>query len=310
MEHSCIDSDEGEHAVTPSVHVSTHSTGSTFESVNAIQRDSSSDMYSPQNVGWSSGVNSSPGVRKSASFTSNTTSTAPYDYSDMSGWNRGSSTYVPQKPRPFSPEDVRNFGSHGVTRTLEVLEPTRAEVYEINHILGEDLSAEQVADQNYLAQLRLYNNLVKRGYTPVESKSDFIRNAHLKNEHTLCGGKYIHKCSAAGGIMYLSPAIWNKIADDRCVVCVYLGAKANEFMYFNSIGDILEWIGEDDIIIKLTGEEKAEVVRVLYSGVLNGVKGTAYTLIRINSNEKYNSLFAQLPSSDSINESEENEDDY
>lgn len=309
-EHDCIDSDEVEHAVTPSVHVSTHSTGSIFESVNAVQRDSSSDMYSPQNVGWSSGVNSSPGVRKSASFTSNTASTAPYDYSDMSGWNRGCSTYVPQKPRPFSPEDVRNFGSHGVTRTLEVLEPTRAEVNEINHIVGEDLSAEQVADQNYLAQLRLYNNLVKRGYTPVESKSDFIRNAHLKNEHTLCGGKYIHKCSAAGGIMYLSPAIWNKIADDRCVVCVYLGAKANEFMYFNSIGDILEWIGEDDIIIKLTGEEKAEVVRVLYSGVLNGVKGTAYTLIRINSNEKYNSLFAQLPSSDSINEAEENEDDY
>ena len=309
-EHGCIDSDEGDHAVTSSVHVSTHSTGSTFEPVNAVQKDSSSDMYSSQNVGWSSGVNSSPGVRKSTSFTSNTTSAAPYDYSDMSGWNRGSRTYVPQKPRPFSPEDVRNFGSHGVTRTLEVLEPTRAEVNEINHILGEDLSAEQVADQNYLAQLRLYNNLVKRGYTPVESKSDFIRNAHLKNEHTLCGGKYIHKCSAAGGIMYLSPVIWNKIADDRCVVCVYLGAKANEFMYFNSIGDILEWIGEDDIIIKLTGEEKAEVVRVLYSGVLNGVKGTAYTLIRINSNEKYNSLFAQLPSSDSINESEENDDDY
>lgn len=309
-EHGCIDSDEGDHAVTSSVHVSTHSTGSTFEPVNAVQKDSSSDMYSSQNVGWSSGVNSSPGVRKSTSFTSNTTSAAPYEYSDMSGWNRGSRTYVPQKPRPFSPEDVRNFGSHGVTRTLEVLEPTRAEVNEINHILGEDLSAEQVADQNYLAQLRLYNNLVKRGYTPVESKSDFIRNAHLKNEHTLCGGKYIHKCSAAGGIMYLSPVIWNKIADDRCVVCVYLGAKANEFMYFNSIGDILEWIGEDDIIIKLTGEEKAEVVRVLYSGVLNGVKGTAYTLIRINSNEKYNSLFAQLPSSDSINESEENDDDY
>ena len=231
-------------------------------------------------------------------------------YGDMNGWGSSKSNYTPQVPKPFSPEDVRNFGSHGVTRTLEVLDPTRAEVNEINHILGEDLSAEQVADQNYLAQLRLYNNLVKRGYTPVESKSDFIRNAHLKNEHTLCGGKYIHKCSAAGGIMYLSPAIWNKIADDRCVVCVYLGAKANEFMYFNSIGDILEWIGEDDIIIKLTGEEKAEVVRVLYSGVLNEVKGTAYTLIRINSNEKYNSLFAQLPSSDSINESEENEDDY
>lgn len=231
-------------------------------------------------------------------------------YSDMNGWEGLRGNYTPQAPKPYSPEDVRNFGSHGETRTLEVLEPTTSEVAEINRILGEDLSSEQVADQNYLAQLRLYNNLVKRGMTPNESKDDFVRNAHMKNEHTINGGKYIHKCSAAGGIMYLSPSIWNKIADDRCVVCVYLGAKSNEFMYFNSIDDILEWVGEDDIVIKLTGEEKADVVEELYSGVLNGVKGTAYTLIRINSNEKYNSLFAQLPTNNDINETEEDEDEY
>lgn len=231
-------------------------------------------------------------------------------YSDMTGWEGSRDYYTPQAPKPFSPEDVRNFGSHGVTRTLEVLEPTTSEVAEINRILGEDLSSEQVADQNYLAQLRLYNNLVKKGMIPNESKDDFVRNAHMKNEHAINGGKYIHKCSAAGGIMYLSPAIWNKIADDRCVVCVYLGAKSNEFMYFNSIDDILKWVGEDDIIIKLTGEEKADVVEELYSGILDGVKGTAYTLIRINSNEKYNSLFAQLPENNVINETEEDLDEY
>ena len=252
-----------------------------------------------------------PRERKSSSNTTPTkASEGTHSYSDMNGWEGSRSSYIPQAPKPFSPEDVRNFGSRGVTRTLEVLEPTSSEVAEINRILGEDLSPEQVADQNYLAQLRLFNNLEKRGMTPNESKEDFVRNAHMKNEHTINGGKYIHKCSAAGGIMYLSPSIWNKIADDRCVVCVYLGAKANEFMYFNSIDDILEWVGEDDIVIKLTGEEKADVVEELYSGVLNGVKGTAYTLIRINSNEKYNSLFAQLPTNNEINETEENEDEY
>jgi hypothetical protein len=40
-----------------------------------------------------------------------------------------------------------------------------------------------------------------------------------------------------------------------------LGAKANDFMYFNSTEDILDWIREDDILIKLTGEEKADVVQ-------------------------------------------------
>ena len=109
--------------------------------------------------------------------------------------------------------------------------------------------------------------------------------------------------------MYLSPSIWNKIADDRCVVCVYLGAKANEFMYFHSLDEILDWIGEDDIVIKLTGEEKVDVVQELYSGVLYGKKGTAYTLIRINSNEKYNSVFAPLADKE-INQDEENPEDY
>ncbi|MDE6578805.1 MAG: hypothetical protein K2K58_11625 [Muribaculaceae bacterium] len=252
-----------------------------------------------------------PRQRKPSSYTTPTKAgKGTRSYSDLNGWEGSGINYTPQAPKPFSPEDVRNFGSHGVTRTLDVLEPTTSEVAEINSILGEDLSSEQVADQNYLAQLRLYNSLVKRGLIPNESKDDFVRNAHMKNEHTVSGGKYIHKCSAAGGIMYLSPSIWNKIADDRCVVCVYLGAKSNEFMYFNSIDEILKWVGEDDIVIKLTGEEKADVVEELYSGILNGVKGTAYTLIRINSNEKYNSLFAQLLTNDDINETEENEDEY
>lgn len=231
------------------------------------------------------------------------------DYPDMRGWEGGSSSYTPQKPKPYSPEDVRNFGSNGIPMELAVLEPTKAEINEVNTLLGENMTAEQIADQNYLAQLRLYYNLVEKGYNPDESKADFVRNAHLKNEHTLSGGKYIHKCSAAGGIMYLSPSIWNKIEDDRCVVCVYLGAKANEFKYFNSIDDILECIGKDDIIIKLTGEEKVRVVRTLYSGVLEGVKGTAYTLIRIKSNEKYNSVFAPLQRGD-MNSEEEKEEDY
>lgn len=231
-------------------------------------------------------------------------------YSDLGGWNDRDRGHVPLPPKPFSPEDVSQFGSHGKTRSLPVLEPTTSEISEINSLLGEDLTPEQVADQNYLAQLRLYNNLVHKGYQPDESKSDFIRNASLKNEHTLSGGnKYIHKCSAAGGIMYLSPSIWNKIADDRCVVCVYLGAKANDFMYFNSLEEILDWIGEDDIVIKLTGDEKADVVETLYSGVLNGVKGTAYTLIRINSNEKYNSVFAPLKNDD-IEDTKEDENEY
>ena len=222
---------------------------------------------------------------------------------DHDGWNDASRVYTPLPPKPFSPEDVRNFGSNGKQRTLEILEPSNVEIDTINRLLDGDLSSEQIADQNYLAQYRLYQDLIRRNMIPEESESDFVRNAHLKNEHILKGGKYIHKCSAVGGIMYLSPSIWNKIADDRCVVCVYLGAKADEFMYFYSIEDILNWVREDDIIIKLTGEEKADVVQKLYSGILKGVKGTAYTMIRIGSNEKYNSIFAPMTQDPNANNS-------
>ena len=281
------------------------------------QTDDNKDVNEPKRTRSDKGsthdypTSKEPRERKTSTYSTPTKAgEGTSSYSDMNGWEGYRGSYTPKAPKPFSPEDVRSFGSHGVTRTLEVLEPTTSEVAEINRILGEDLSPEQVADQNYLAQLRLYNNLIKRGMTPNESKDDFVRNAHLKNEHTINGGKYIHKCSAAGGIMYLSPSIWNKIADDRCVVCVYLGAKSNEFMYINSIDDILKWIGEDDIVIKLTGEEKVDVVEELYSGVLYGKKGTAYTLIRINSNEKYNSLFAKLPANNDINETEEDENEY
>ena len=102
--------------------------------------------------------------------------------------------------------------------------------------------------------------------------------------------------------MYLSPSIWNKLSDERCIVCVYLGHKANEFMYFQSIAEILQWIADDSILIKLTGAEKVKVVETLYSGVLKGITGSAYTMIRINSNEQYNSLFANLLDSNSPQE--------
>lgn len=206
------------------------------------------------------------------------------------------STYnLPQSKTPWvpTPEERERFGSHGIAHTLRTLDPMRSEIDEINRILGEDLSPDEVINQNYLAQLRLLKVLRDNNITPDETDSDFIRNASAIKH--LCGKKYVHKCSAKGGIMYLSPSIWNKVTEDKCIVCVYYGAKQNEFKLFFSTDDILGWVNEDDIVIKLTGEEKAKVVQTLYSGVLNGVKGTAYTLIRIKSDEKYNSLFAELP---------------
>ena len=65
-------------------------------------------------------------------------------------------------------------------------------------------------------------------------------------------------------------------------------------MYLCSTEDILKWVHEDDILIKITGKEKVDVVNTLYNGVLKGVIGTAYTMLRVASNATYNSIFAPL----------------
>ena len=196
------------------------------------------------------------------------------------------------EPREWTEEDIKRIKSKGVARCLSEGNAERIEIEQLNNLLGANMTAEEIADTNYLAQMRLYQNLLDNNYNPEESLKDFVRSR--KREHNLSSGKYIHKCSAKYGIVYISPSIWNKVASGKCIVCVYLGKRAKDFMYLNSIEDILKWIYEDDILIKLTGEEKVDVVNSLYNGVLDGVKGTVYTMIRVASNAIYNPVFAQL----------------
>lgn len=196
------------------------------------------------------------------------------------------------EPREWTKDDIERIKSKGVARCLSEGDAELIELEQLNTLLGSNMSAEEIADTNYLAQMRLYQNLVDYGYEPVEDLEEFVKSN--KTEHSLSSGKYIHKCSAKYGIVYISPSIWNKVASGKCVICVYLGKRAKDFMYLHSIEDILKWIHEDDILIKLTGEEKMNVVNNLYNGVLEGVTGTAYTMIRVASNAIYNPVFAPL----------------
>lgn len=196
------------------------------------------------------------------------------------------------EPREWTKDDIERIKSKGVARCLSEGDAEPIEIEQLNTLLGSNMSAEEIADTNYLAQMRLYQNLVDYGYEPKEDMKEFVKSNRM--EHSLSSGKYIHKCSAKYGIVYISPSIWNKVATGRCIVCVYLGKRAKDFMYLCSIEDILKWVHEDDILIKLTGGEKVDVVKTLYSGVLDGVTGTAYTMIRVASNAIYNSVFTPL----------------
>lgn len=194
--------------------------------------------------------------------------------------------------REWTKEDVERIKSKSVARCLSEGDAEPIEIEQLNTLFGSTMTAEEIADTNYLAQMRLYQNLIDNGYEPDECMEDFVKSKN--KEHNLTSGKYIHKCSAKYGIVYISPSIWNKVERGNCIICVYLDKRAKDFMYLRSIEDILTWIHEDDILIKLTGEEKADVVKTLYNGVLEGVSATVYTMIRVASNAIYNPVFAQL----------------
>lgn len=192
-------------------------------------------------------------------------------------------------PKPYTPEELERLRSHGSPLELESLAPTNEEI----DILAQcGIPVEQIADTNYLAQLRLYQNLIDLGEEPEETMEAFVNNANDVVTHKLKNGKYIHACSAARGVMYISPSVWNKVVDGKWVICVYLDGRGKNFHYINSAEEFLDLVKKDDVVIKITGKEKVDVVRKLYSGLLSGTKGTAYTLIRVASRTNMDAVFA------------------
>lgn len=209
-------------------------------------------------------------------------------------------------PKNFTKEEVERLRSHGTPLELESLPPTKEEI----DLLAQcGIKPEQIADTNYLAQLRLYQNLRNEMHAePEETMEEFVRNASDVTEHKLKDGRYIHTCSAARGVMYASPSVWNKMVDDKWKICVYLDGQGKNFHYINNAEDFLKLVEKDDVVIKITGKEKVDVVRALYTGILENVKGTAYTLIRVAARTNMDAVFAHYVGA--MAEAEDGNDDY
>lgn len=211
-----------------------------------------------------------------------------YDYEPLGSTPRSPRTR--KTPKPFTIEELNRLRSNGSPLELESLPATEDE---INVLAQYGISPEQIADTNYLAQLRLYMNLTKvMNEEPLEDLEDFIKNADDVSIHALKSGRYIHACSAARGVMYSSPSVWNKMIDDKWAICVYLDGRGKNFHYINSAEEFLKLVEKDDVVIKITGKDKVNIVNKLYSGLLGGVKGTAYTLIRVAARTNMDAVFA------------------
>ena len=280
-----------------------------------VEADVDEDVYTTDNASTTSS-------NTHTSNTSRASSNMPHkDYDPDRNGYMGSvdkdKDYQPVGERPYKPrtrkhlknftnEEVERLRSHGIPLELESLPPTREEI----DILAQcNIKPEQIADTNYLAQLRLYQNLTKEMHEePEESMEEFVHNASDVTVHKLKDGRYIHTCSAARGVMYASPSVWNKMVDDKWKICVYLDGQGKNFHYINNAEEFLKLVEKDDVVIKITGREKVDVVKTLYGGLLEGAKGTVYTLIRVAARTNMDAVFAHYVGA--MAESEDGNDDY
>lgn len=146
---------------------------------------------------------------------------------------------------------------------------------QLSEILGRAMETDIIMNENYIVRLRFYNEVVKKYGGAKMDIQDFVTNKHSKLESI--GNKFIHRCSARCGTLYISQKIWNLLAQDECVVCMYYGKYADDFIFIESQEELMQMIDQDAIIIQVTGNDKKDIVNKVYNDVLSD---NIYTLIR------------------------------
>ena len=69
---------------------------------------------------------------------------------------------------------------------------------------------------------------------------------------------------------------------------MFYGNEADDFYLVDSIEKLVEFVGNDNIIVQVKGVNKLETMESVFKGEL---KEKAHILIRVRSNKRYNSLF-------------------
>ena len=175
------------------------------------------------------------------------------------------------KQRPF------NVGKQEAT-TLETKDATEDDVSRLSALLGRAFDRDSIVDENYLVRMRFYNSVKENVGDPQMTEKEFVENGskYLQTKN----GKYVHRCSARGGILYISPSIWNRVKFDNCIICMYYGKKANQFLYIRSQKELMDMIDKDAVVVQVTGNDKGVFINKVYDSKFPGMNGNIYTMIR------------------------------
>ena len=210
-------------------------------------------------------------------------------------------------PGNYNPDTFKqrsfHIGKQDPTQ-LGVSEISQEDVTRLSEVLGRACNVDEIKDNNYLVRLRFYESAVRNGYEPEIDEKEFIEKS-CNRLQTKTG--YIHRCSARGGILYISPSIWNKLKDEKCTICMYYGKKANEFLYIHNQQELMDMIDKDAIVIQVTGNDKREIINRVYDDkTLENMSGNIYTLIRTIKAQGDEFLFGDFNPEDKFN----NDDDF
>ena len=181
----------------------------------------------------------------------------------------------------YNPDETRhrqfNVGKQEAT-TLETREATEDELSRLSSLLGRAFDRDSIVDENYLVRMRFYNSVKNKIGEPNMSEKEFITKGRKYLQTKT--GKYVHRCSARGGILYVSPSIWNRVKYENCIICMYYGKKANQFLYIRSQKELMDMIDKDAILVQVTGNDKGRFVNKVYDSHFPGMDGNIYTMIR------------------------------
>jgi len=182
---------------------------------------------------------------------------------------------------------------------LGVADATQAELSAARNLIDGSKTNDEIIDEHYLARYRLYYALTQKGYNPEESLKAFLNS---RNVDISTNKGYIYTRSAKGGILFISSFLWNKILYEKGLLCMYYGNKACDFEIIESIDQLIEYVGDDNIIIQIKGDDKKETINSVFAGAITNT--LAHVLIRIKSNERYNSLFVYVNNNNDNNDAE------
>lgn len=162
--------------------------------------------------------------------------------------------------------------------TLSRRDIDKDEVQYLSNLFGRALNIDTIKDENYIVRMRFFNSLKENGLEMDMSERDFIE--HGSSQITTKSGKYVHRCSARSGILYISPTVWNRLREGRWVICFYSGKMADQFVYVRTQDELMEIINQDALVIQVTGNNKQEMVDKIYEDGFSEMEGNIYTLIR------------------------------